>query len=80
MPAYTALTLLFVVPMRTPAVPSPCILECRIDQNTGFCRGCGRTLSEISYWTRLTDAERATIMAALPARREANPNSGPVGA
>jgi predicted Fe-S protein YdhL (DUF1289 family) len=28
--------------------------------------GCGRTLSEIAQWTRLTDAERAAIMAALP--------------
>lgn len=80
MPAYTALTLLFVVPMRTPAVPSPCIFECRIDQNTGFCRGCGRTLSEISYWTRLTDAERAAIVAALPARLEANARSAPIDA
>jgi len=55
--------------MRRPAVPSPCILECRIDQSTGFCQGCGRTLSEISFWTRLSDAERDAIMKALPERR-----------
>jgi predicted Fe-S protein YdhL (DUF1289 family) len=33
------------------------------------CVGCQRTLAEVAGWTRLSDAERAEIMAALPARR-----------
>lgn len=37
---------------------------------TSLCVGCGRTLKEIGGWLRYTDAERAAIMAALPARLE----------
>jgi predicted Fe-S protein YdhL (DUF1289 family) len=39
-----------------------------LDQNTGTCLGCGRTLSEIAQWATMSDTERRTIMAALPAR------------
>ncbi len=47
---------------------SPCVHTCVIDQVSGFCFGCARTLSEISYWTRYTPAERQNILDALPAR------------
>jgi hypothetical protein len=39
-----------------------------VDGMTSLCAGCGRTLREIGGWTRLSDAERAAIMAALPER------------
>jgi predicted Fe-S protein YdhL (DUF1289 family) len=48
---------------------SPCIDICDIDPGTGLCRGCARTLEEIARWAMLTDAERARIMAELPARK-----------
>jgi len=54
--------------MRRPPVPSPCIDVCRVDQTSGLCVGCFRTLDEICMWTRYTDRERDAIMAALPAR------------
>jgi predicted Fe-S protein YdhL (DUF1289 family) len=41
---------------------------CAVDGQTGFCLGCRRTLAEIAGWSRLSDEERATIMAALPQR------------
>lgn len=47
---------------------TPCILVCSLDDKTGLCFGCGRTRDEIGLWTSYTDAERADIMAALPAR------------
>jgi predicted Fe-S protein YdhL (DUF1289 family) len=47
---------------------SPCVRTCVIDQQTRFCIGCGRTLHEISYWTRYTRAERRHILQQLPAR------------
>ena len=49
---------------------SPCILICSIDDNTGYCFGCGRTRDEIGAWIGYSDAERRNIMAALPARLE----------
>lgn len=47
---------------------SPCTRLCLIDDRTGLCAGCGRTLAEIAAWGRLDDAERRRIMAMLPAR------------
>lgn len=49
---------------------SPCILVCSIDDKTGYCFGCGRTRDEIAGWIGMTNAERRTIMASLPARLE----------
>jgi predicted Fe-S protein YdhL (DUF1289 family) len=47
---------------------TPCLNICLLDQDTGTCLGCGRTLSEIARWATMSDAERRAIMAALPAR------------
>lgn len=49
-------------------IATPCIKVCAVDGMTNSCLGCGRTLAEIGNWTRFSDAERAAIMAALPAR------------
>jgi uncharacterized protein len=51
------------------AIESPCIRECVVDAGTGYCRGCGRTLDEISFWTTYTPDERRRIMAELAGRR-----------
>lgn len=48
---------------------SPCINICLLDEDTGLCRGCLRTLDEIGNWSLLTSAERSRIMASLEARR-----------
>jgi predicted Fe-S protein YdhL (DUF1289 family) len=48
---------------------SPCIKVCTIEAATGLCVGCARTLAEIAAWSGLGEAERARIMAELPARR-----------
>jgi iron complex transport system substrate-binding protein len=50
-------------------VASPCNRVCTIDQASGYCIGCLRTLDEISRWHAMTNAERARLVAALPARR-----------
>lgn len=48
---------------------SPCIKVCTLDAATGLCVGCLRTLDEIAGWVELSDAERESILAALPTRR-----------
>ncbi len=53
------------------AVPSPCISICAIDQVTGLCAGCLRTLDEIAAWSVLDDDEKRAVWAALPQRRAA---------
>jgi predicted Fe-S protein YdhL (DUF1289 family) len=53
------------------AMATPCEKICVVDAASGLCRGCGRSLAEIEQWTRLSDAERARVMAELPPRIEA---------
>ena len=50
------------------SIATPCVQVCIVDGATGLCLGCHRTLQEIGGWSRLTDAERASIMAELPGR------------
>ena len=49
-------------------VASPCVKLCVIDQATGWCKGCGRTLDEIAGWGAAGPGERRAVLAALPAR------------
>lgn len=57
------------IPARPPRpIATPCVKVCIVDGASGWCLGCGRTLAEIAGWTRLSDDERAAVMASLPAR------------
>ena len=49
-------------------IVTPCVKVCTVDGSSGLCLGCLRTLGEIAGWARLSDAERADIMEALPGR------------
>jgi uncharacterized protein len=52
-----------------PAITTPCIKVCVVDGTSGLCLGCFRTMGEIAKWSCFSEAERAVLMAALPARR-----------
>ena len=52
--------------MREP--PSPCNRVCRIDERTGRCLGCRRTLTDIADWPMLNAAEKQALLAALARR------------
>jgi hypothetical protein len=52
-----------------PPIATPCVKVCVVDGESGLCLGCLRTLAEVAAWGRLSDAERAQIMAGLAARR-----------
>lgn len=52
-------------------ISTPCIKQCRIDQNYGFCSGCRRTRGEIAAWRKMTEAERRAVMLELPTRPDA---------
>jgi len=55
----------------TPPAPikTPCIKVCVVDGESGLCLGCYRKLNEVATWSRLSDAERESILADLPGRR-----------
>ena len=40
-----------------------------MDAEDRYCLGCRRTLGEIARWGEMSDAERADVVAQLPARR-----------
>ena len=42
-------------------VPSPCISVCQMDEATGWCNGCWRTLDEIAHWAVLDAPEKLAI-------------------
>jgi predicted Fe-S protein YdhL (DUF1289 family) len=61
-----------VVPdRRDEDVPSPCINVCRMNDQTGLCEGCLRTLDEIACWSGYTREEKLAVRARLDARRRA---------
>ncbi|HKX78646.1 MAG TPA: DUF1289 domain-containing protein [Novosphingobium sp.] len=49
--------------------PSPCNQVCRIDDATGWCTGCRRTLDEIAGWAALSPHEKQAVLDRLPRRR-----------
>ena len=49
-------------------VPSPCINVCRIDEASGWCEGCLRTIDEIACWSTYDDATRRAVWDALDDR------------
>lgn len=57
-------------------VASPCIYICEMDEASGFCRGCFRTLEEITDWSRAGEDERLAILAAIARRRGGNDPAG----
>jgi len=50
---------------------SPCVQYCEIDDNSGLCKGCHRTVDEIMMWPRLAATTKKEIMyTLLPERRK----------
>ena len=43
---------------------TPCIHVCKLDENQ-VCIGCGRTMTEISQWFKMTEEEREKVFERL---------------
>ncbi len=52
----------------SPGVASPCINVCQMNEATGWCEGCHRTLDEIAVWSRLDDAGKRDVWALIEQR------------
>lgn len=58
-------------------LPSPCISVCRMEVASGLCKGCLRTLEEITAWSRLDDEGKRAIWGQIEQRALAvNPVPG----
>lgn len=49
-------------------IQSPCVKICVVHPVERICTGCLRSIDEITQWSRMSHAERAEVMDALPAR------------
>lgn len=52
-----------------PAIASPCIEICVMNEQSGYCRGCFRTVDEIAGWGSFSGDRKAAILRELAARR-----------
>jgi predicted Fe-S protein YdhL (DUF1289 family) len=50
---------------------SPCINVCRMDERSGLCEGCLRTIEEIASWSGYTREEKLGVLARLGPRKRA---------
>jgi uncharacterized protein len=48
--------------MSVEEVQSPCIGVCSMNESTGLCHGCYRTIEEIQGWWDLDNAQKQTIV------------------
>ncbi len=42
-------------------VPSPCISVCRMDDDSGLCLGCFRTIDEIVAWGPQSEKDKRAV-------------------
>jgi uncharacterized protein len=49
-------------------IESPCNKVCVMNEATGLCRGCYRTLDEIARWGTMSDEERQELIGKLAER------------
>jgi predicted Fe-S protein YdhL (DUF1289 family) len=54
-------------------VPSPCVRICVVDEARDICRGCYRTLDEISRWAGLSRSQKLALLEDLARRRASAP-------
>jgi uncharacterized protein len=54
-----------------PVVESPCINVCQMNDKTGLCLGCYRTIEEIQGWWDLNFEQKSDVIKATWVRQEA---------
>lgn len=62
------------------SVPSPCVSVCQMEDATGFCLGCRRTIDEIRDWIILTPDEKHAVLARIEERKRKLAGTGGAGA
>ena len=55
------------------SVPSPCITVCQVDDATGCCIGCYRSIDEIREWPILSADEKRAVLARIAERKATTP-------
>ena len=50
-------------------IPSPCIAVCQIDDGTGCCIGCFRSIEEIRDWPIMTAEQKTEALGKIAQRK-----------
>lgn len=58
------------LPSAVTLCPSPCVRLCTLDE-ADVCVGCGRTLADITAWSKMPDADKAACVARARERLQA---------
>jgi len=56
-------------------IESPCNNNCNMDLESKLCKGCFRTLDEITSWSIASADEKKKILEMIHFRKEANKSS-----
>lgn len=51
------------------SVPSPCVKLCALNNETGRCEGCLRTMDEIRDWMIMSREQKLNVLAQLENRK-----------
>jgi predicted Fe-S protein YdhL (DUF1289 family) len=51
-------------------IQSPCIGICAMNEVSGLCAGCFRTIEEIAQWWDMTNTQRSEVIAKLAEREQ----------
>lgn len=49
---------------------SPCISLCQMDADTGLCKGCFRTIKEITDWSGMPDDDKHAVWLLIEQRQQ----------
>lgn len=52
-------------------VESPCIGVCTMNEQTGYCAGCFRTIEEITKWWEMAPAQQKQVLEMIEQRQQA---------
>jgi len=52
-------------------IDSPCTRVCEVDAESGLCRGCHRTMAEISRWMNYSRVEKLAVLEKVAQRTAA---------
>jgi len=50
-------------------IQSPCIGVCSLDDTTGYCYGCYRTIDEIKGWWGMSQSEQKSLLSTIETRQ-----------
>lgn len=64
-------------PVLDDTVPSPCITVCQVDDESGCCIGCFRSIDEIREWPILSADEKRAVLARIAERKAATAGRPP---